>query len=263
MAEVKWIKIVTDMFNNRKIKQIRKLPEGDAIIVIWLQLLCLAGQTNFNGMVYFSQDIPYTDEMLSIEFDRPINLIRLALKTFESFGMIEIIDDVLLVSNWEKYQSADKLEEIREQNRIRQQKFREKQKQLAESNVTETLQITQRNGTDIDIEEDIDIDKDKKHISKKDIDNFFEAIWKTYPKKEGKGSISDTQKKKLYNIGLDEMIRAVERYKKAKVATEKKYLQMGSTFFNSGYVDYLDCNYVQEKENKPRYEDKNPFLNGR
>ena len=56
MADIKWIKIVTDMFDNRKIRQIECLPDGDSIIVIWMKLLCLAGQTNDNGMVYFTKD---------------------------------------------------------------------------------------------------------------------------------------------------------------------------------------------------------------
>lgn len=149
------------MFDNRKIKQIRKLPEGDSLIAIWVQILCLAGQINENGMVYFSKDVPYNDEMLAVEFDRTINLIRLALTTFEKFNMIEIIDDVLLVSNWEKYQSADELEKIREKNRLRQQKFREKQKLLVDSNFDVTLPVTLRNGIDIDIETEQDINKDK------------------------------------------------------------------------------------------------------
>jgi len=85
------------------------------------------------------------------------------------------------------------------------------------------------------------------------IDDFFESIWKLYPKKEGKGGVSKTQKEKLHKIGLEEMTRAVSRYIKAKEGTDKKYLQMGSTFFNSGYVDYLDENYQQSKpvEHKP------------
>ena len=114
---VKWIKMTTDLFNNRKIKQIRKMPEGDAIIGVWLQILCLAGDINNGGLIYFSQDIPYTEEMLATEFERPINIIRLALQTFEAFKMVCLIDEVICVSNWEKYQSNDKLAEIREKNR--------------------------------------------------------------------------------------------------------------------------------------------------
>lgn len=129
MAEVKWIKLSTDLFNNRKIKQIRKLPEGDAIIGIWLQIMCLAGEINNGGLVYFSKDIPYTDEMLAVEFERPINIIRLALRTFEKFGMIEIVENVICVSNWEKYQSQDKLEAIREYNRVKKRESRARQKE--------------------------------------------------------------------------------------------------------------------------------------
>lgn len=95
-----------------------------------------------------------------------------------------------------------------------------------------------------------------------EINSFFETIWKEYPKKEGKGSVSDAQKKELYKIGLDEMLRAIQRYKKAKINTDRKYLQMGSTFFNSGYVDYLDSNYTQEETKKIIIIDENPFLNG-
>lgn len=131
MADIKWIKLSTDLFDNRKIKQIRKLPEGDAIIGVWLQILCLAGSVNNGGLVYFSKDVPYTNEMLSNEFDRPLNIIRLAMETFTYFNMIEIIEDVVCVSNWEKYQSLDGLDKIREQNKLRKQQQRERQKLLS------------------------------------------------------------------------------------------------------------------------------------
>jgi hypothetical protein len=94
--------------------------------------------------------------------------------------------------------------------------------------------------------ENINIDISNK-VSKKDIDGFFESIWKLYPKKEGKGQVSDTQKKKLHSIGIEEMTRAIERYIEAKKGTEKQFLKQGSTFFNSGYVDYLDDNYEPDK----------------
>ena len=130
MANVQWIKLSTEVFDNRKIRQIESMPEGDAILVIWFKLLVLAGKTNDYGMVYFTEDIPYTDEMLATEFGKPLTVVRLALTTFQKFGMIEIIDDVLKLSGWEKYQSVDKLEQIREQNRKRQKKYRERQKAL-------------------------------------------------------------------------------------------------------------------------------------
>jgi len=129
-SEVKWIKLYVDVFNNRKIRQIKKMPEGMSILVIWFQLLVLAGSVNDDGLVYFTKDIPYTEELLATEFDMPIITIRLALKVFQEFEMIEIVDSLIMVSNWAKYQNIDGMEKIKEQNRIRKQRERARKKQL-------------------------------------------------------------------------------------------------------------------------------------
>jgi len=124
MADIKWVKIVVDVFDNRKIKQIESLPEGDTIIVIWFKILCLAGTINDNGNIYITEEIPYTDETLATQFNRPLKTIQLALQTFQSFGMIEIIDDILKVSNWENYQNVAGMEKIRENTRKRVANYR-------------------------------------------------------------------------------------------------------------------------------------------
>lgn len=77
---------------------------------------------------------------------------------------------------------------------------------------------------------------------------FFEELWKLYPKKRGKGQVSSSQKKKLYQIGRDEMIRAIERYKRDTAGKDSQYIQYGSTFFNKGYIDYLDSNYTDPEQ---------------
>ena len=160
MADVKWIKLDADIFNNRKIKQIRKMPDGDAIVGIWLQILCIAGQINDNGMVYFTKDVPYTEDMLSAELDRPIATIRLALLTFQKFNMLDIINDIMLVSNWEKYQSIDKLKKIKEQSRLRKQKQRSIQSALGECHVTCHADVTQCHATELELELDKELDKE-------------------------------------------------------------------------------------------------------
>lgn len=172
MADVKWIKIAVDMFDNRKIKQIETMPDGDSLLLIWVKLLCLAGNVNDGGYIYLTKEIPYTDEMLATQFNNPVTTIRLALKTFEQFGMIKIIDNMIFLSSWEKYQNTDKLAEMREKNRERQKRYydRQKQKLLADPNENLTLELTSANALDIekDKDKDIDIDK-KKNISKKPI----------------------------------------------------------------------------------------------
>ncbi|MCH5271602.1 MAG: hypothetical protein J1E83_12775 [Lachnospiraceae bacterium] len=88
-------------------------------------------------------------------------------------------------------------------------------------------------------------EKNKKALCKAEALALFESLWKLYPSKKGKGRVSDTKKLELLKIGFDEMSRAIERYK-VELAKDSDWRkpQNGSTFFNSGYVDYLDQNYV-------------------
>ena len=168
MADVKWIKIAVDMFDNRKIKQIGSMPEGDSLLLMWVQLLCLAGNVNDGGFIYLTKEIPYTDEMLTTQFNKPISTVRLALKTFEQFGMIEIINNMIFLSSWEKYQSTDRLATIREKDRERKRRKREAEKLLPQNSMECPRTSMDDPLLDIDIEGDIDIDKDKnKSISKK------------------------------------------------------------------------------------------------
>jgi predicted phage replisome organizer len=102
--DVKWIKITTNMFDDEKIKLIESMPDKDAILIIWIKLLVQAGRTNANGYIFLNEKTPYTEEMLAIIFNRPVNTVRLALKTFKEFNMIEMDEKDLLVTNWNKHQ---------------------------------------------------------------------------------------------------------------------------------------------------------------
>lgn len=123
---------------------IESLPDGDALIVIWFKILTLAGQVNEGGQLYISADIPYTEQLLANQFGRPITTVQLALRTFEQLGMIEVVDDIIRVSNWERYQNVDGMEKIREQGRKRVAKYREN-KRLEACNVTCNATVTQCN----------------------------------------------------------------------------------------------------------------------
>lgn len=164
--DVKWIKLSSDIFDNRKIRMIEGMPDGDALVVIWLKLLVLAGNTNDGGYVYFTKDIPYTEQMLATQFNRPLATIQLALRTFEQFGMIEIVDNVIFVSNWEKYQNAEALEHIREQNRLRKQRQREREKiECHAENRDKSVTVTECHETDKNKKEDIEKNKNNREKS--------------------------------------------------------------------------------------------------
>ena len=165
MADVKWIKIATGIFDDEKILLIESMPEADAIIVIWFKLLTLAGKQNNDGIFVLNDKIPYTDEMLSTIFRRPLQTVRLALGVFEQFGMVEIVNETITIPSWEKHQNIEGLDKIREQNRQRVARYRERQKQLEppkERNVT----VTQRNALDKNR-----VDKNRKEKSIKHIRN--------------------------------------------------------------------------------------------
>lgn len=163
MAEVKWIKITTDMFDNRKIKHLRRLPEGDSIVLIWVMLLTMAGRCNSSGMIFLTENIPYTPKMLADELDFEENTVLLALKALEQLNMIVTDNGFFTIAGWEEYQNIEGMDKIREQNRLRKQNQRARQKEKLLPEKTDvsrdvTGQVTQSHATDI--EEDKEREED-------------------------------------------------------------------------------------------------------
>ena len=80
------------------------------------------------------------------------------------------------------------------------------------------------------------------------LDQFYESIWKLYPVKKGKGQVSKTKKQVLQRIGYEHIKRCIDRFVADMEDShrDKKYWMHGSTFFNGGYVDYLDENFTND-----------------
>lgn len=185
MSEVKWIKITTNMFDDEKIRLIEAMPDADSILVIWIKLLTLAGKVNEGGSIVLDENIPYTDEMLSTIFRRPLNTIRLAISIFVKFNMIETTgNNVILITNWEKHQNIGGLEKIKEQSRISSRKYRERQKLL--SVTSPSRDVTKQNKN--------------KNKNKKDIKAQPPADLSTTKKKEPFPAPTPEQKKKLAKL---------------------------------------------------------------
>lgn len=162
MAEISWIKLKTTMFDDEKIRLIQAVPESDAIIVIWIRLLVLAGKTNDDGLIYIQRNMPYTEEMLATLFGKNVNTVRLALTTLANFNMIDLSSDGLIaISNWEKHQNIEGMDKVRLKNAERNRKYRERKRQ-ERLKLENDVSVTSRDGTDKDIEEDKDIDKEEK-----------------------------------------------------------------------------------------------------
>ena len=259
MAEVKWIKITTDMFDNRKIKHLRKLPDGNNIVLIWVMLLTMAGRCNAGGMIFLTENIPYTPKMLADELDFEENTVRLALGALEQLNMIRT-DGFLAISGWEEYQNTEGMDRIREQTRNRVAKYREKQK-LLPSNVTVTL----RNAPEEEIEEERDTDTEKdppispQKGKAEAIDNPFsgelkEAFedWLAYKK----------EKRQSYQPrGLKSLITQIQRYADQYGADKTANAIRNSMASNyQGIVFDRIGNGEKPKKKKPNYEGSRDFF---
>ena len=267
MAEVKWIKIVTDIFDNKKIKQIEKIPNGDTILVIWFKLIVLAGVTNDDGLVYITDEIPYNSETLSNEFNKPLNEIKIALDIFQKFKMIEIIDDFIRLKNWQQYQNVDGLEKIREQTRLRVQKHRENQRLTLENdkcNVTRNVTVTQSNAPRIRIENK---NKSKNILNILSNDKIFVPLiqkWNELPDTISKISTmkKDTQRFKMLSqrineYGSDKILEAIDKIKQSPFLLGQNNSGWTITFEwfvrPNNFIKVLEGNYIDKKINKGNF----------
>ena len=164
--ELKWIKLYADLFQHRKIDYISSLPEGDTLIVIWIKLLCLAGKLNNGGMVYLTEKLPYSDEMLANAFRKPKEMVAKALNLFEDLDMISRENRFIYIENWEKYQAVEQEDKIREQTRKRVAEYKKRKKMEGNAegnvsgNVTGNAKVTQGNAIEEEIEKEIEEEKD-------------------------------------------------------------------------------------------------------
>lgn len=275
MAEVKWIKLTTNMFDNSKIKYIRTLPEGNNIVLIWVMLLTKAGQCNSNGYIFITENIPYTKEALASEFGFDINVITLALEMLARLDMIRLKEEKIFIEGWSEHQNTEGLDKIREQTRKRVEKYR--QKQLKDnSNVTCNATVTENNATvtHLDIEEDKDIDKDidiNNSISKDILVPLkLEPIvkkWNSLGLQEIKTINAGTNRHKLLNArikdyGIDKVLETIESVNRSSFLKGQNNRGWVITFDwlikPNNFVKVMEGNYI-DKVAEQQTEGDEPF----
>lgn len=187
MADVKWIKITTDIFDDEKILLIEGLPDSYAIITVWFKLLCLAGKQNNSG-VFMMGRIAFTDKMLATIFRMKESTVTMALQIFEQFGMVEIVDGVITIPNWGKHQNLDQLESKKEYMRTYMRDYREKQKALAAGEANDKTNCKTNSKANVssldkegDKEREVKGDEEGENKSKRDSAHFlFERLLPDY-----------------------------------------------------------------------------------
>lgn len=247
MADVKWIKLTTNMFEDEKIRLIESMPEADTLLIIWIKLLAQAGKTNANGYIFLNENIPYTEDMLATIFNRPIAVVRLALQTFKQFGMIEVDSNQFIsVSNWGKHQSLNGLDKIREDTKKRVAAYRERKK-LNLLNEGNGCNVTgnedgNANETDKEEEKELELERDK------DINKYIVEIV-TYLNDTCSTSYRSSTKKTKdlikarFNQGFNvNDFKKVIEIKASHWLTDEEYNQYlrPSTLFGTKFEEYLN-----------------------
>jgi len=258
-TDIKWIKIATNIFDDEKICYLETLPDGDTILIIWIKLLALAGRCNDCGLIYITRDIPYDPELLAGKFRRPLNTVKLALHEFLRLKMIEIDHNLIAITNWDKHQSEDQLEIIKEKNRLRQEHFRARRKlsliegPKRDSNVTDNEEITPGNAPDIEEEGDIERDIyilvshwNSKLIIKHDEDLAVKKFQKRH--------------KDIIRVnGIEECKKAIDNYAEVISSPEKYFFTYKWSlwdFIARGLDKFLPAadplrNFLKKKEARP------------
>lgn len=259
MADIKWIKITTDIFDDEKILLIESLPDSYAIITVWFKLLCLAGKQNNSG-VFMMGKIAYTDKMLATIFRMKESTVTMALNTFEQFEMVEIIDGVITIPNWGKHQSLDAYEKKKAYDRKYRMEQREKQRLLAEgSNDNRTDSRTTVVVPEEELEEEKDKDIDKEKTDYKSLVDLYHSICKSFPAVR---SLSEARKKaikaRLNTYSLEEFRTVFQN------AEDSSFLKGSNDRNWSANFDWLiaDKNFVKVLEgfyaDKPKRGRKEP-----
>lgn len=233
MADVKWIKITTDVFDDEKILLIESLPDAYSIIVVWFKLLCLAGKQNNSGVFMMGQ-MPYTDKMLATIFRMKESTVTMALQTFEQFGMVEIIDGVITIPNWGKHQNLDQLENKKEYMRNYMKEYREKQKALTckDNSKTNSKTNVRQAEEDIDKEREIEEETDKDNSILSDSDESKPS--KPVKHKYGEYNNVLLTDEELYKLKTEysDIEERIERLSSYVASTGKKYKSHYATIRN-------------------------------
>lgn len=260
MAEVKWIKIATDIFDDEKILLIEGLPDAYAIITVWFKLLCLAGKKNNGGVFLMNDKIPYTDKMLATIFRMNESTVKLALNAFEQFKMIEIVDGIITIPNWNKHQTLDAYERKKERDRLYQEERRAKQRALIEKSSDKSSERTSDVAvSDIDKEEDKDIDKERdirgNRVDYQQIADMYNATCVSFPRLT---RLSEKRKRaikaRLRKYSIDDIQRVFEIAEESDFLKGENNRNWSATFDwmmnDTNMAKILDGNY-KNKNIKP------------
>lgn len=120
-----WLKLKRDFFKRHDIRIVESMPNGKDYVLFYLKLLCES--VDHDGSLRFSDQIPYSEDMLSTITDTDVDVVRSAIKIFTELGMMDLLDDGTIFMNEVNNMIGSAVDN---DNANRQRRFRERQKSL-------------------------------------------------------------------------------------------------------------------------------------
>lgn len=148
-----WLKLKEDFFEEKQIRYLRKLPDGDKLVIAYLKMQLKSLRTE--GFIKYDQIMPNNEEELAMILDEDINIIKLMIQALIKVKAIEVLDDgsfYLIAMQDLVGKEGESAERVR--------RFRERQNQKmlqCNANVTKC-------NTEIEKEKEIEKKKDKESV---------------------------------------------------------------------------------------------------
>lgn len=220
-----WLKLKRDFFKRHDIRIIEAMPNGKDYILFYLKLLCES--VDHNGNLRFSDQIPYSEQMLSTITDTNIDIVRSAIEVFTKLGMMDILDDGTIFMNEVQNMIGSA---VNNDNANRQRRFRERKK--AEQ-LQDCYDSVTKNNESKSIEKELEKDNSNMCDSLP-YEKEFESLWKTYPNKKGrKNALRHYTAARKNGISFDVIKEGLEKYIRHidQNNTKIEYVKNGSTWF--------------------------------
>lgn len=240
-----YLKLKENFFDSDSMVLLESMQDGILYSNILMKMYLKSLKNN--GKLVLNDAIPYNTQMIATVTRHQVGTVEKAIDVFEQLGLIDILDGgTIYMSDIELFVGKSSTEGDRK---------RAERMKLKHAENLALGQMSDIHPPEIEIEKEIEKenrDRVKRKEKEKEAEDLFERLWKIYPEKKGKGQVSKNSKERLLVIGYEQFERAINRYKEDLKENEWRKPQYGSTFFNTGYEDYLDKNYQPpERTAKP------------
>lgn len=253
-----WLKLKEDFFEEKQIKYLRSLPDGDKLVIAYLKMQLKSLKTE--GFIKYDSVLPSNIEELAMVLDEDTNIVQLMIKALEQTKAVEILDD----GSFYMIAMQDLIgKEGQSAERVRQFRARKKQEML-QCNTDVTKCNTE---IEIDIEKEIEKDNIYNYIE----DNFgrtlspieYEEISQWEDNELTRYAIKQAVLNSKYSIKY--ISRILYNYKQQNIKSVQQAQEQEEKFKNKGKTnetaEWLDKEFKNEKLTNEEQQELDNLLN--